>query len=1815
MANITRIKNNQITDANVVAFAKLQSGTITGNLFAPSVTINSNVTITGNLTLTGTTDSISATNTYVNDPLVVFNNGFNGTPSYDIGILVNRNLSSLPGYGAVNTAWIWEETSQSFQGIATTEVGTTQGQLNNSGYANLRIGNITACSINTTTSITSTGGGTFNGPTQINSTLGVTGIVSITNSTAATAPSTGALQVSGGAYVAGNVWVGGSQNVYLGVTPSTSTSTGVLVVSGGTGVAGNVIAGGQVQANNGLYSLSTFNGGYTDGIVVDYTSGLGRISVGGGDGVNIYNGGVANTALLQISSAGVVTVPATTTSSAYTNGALVVSGGAGFNGNINANGNVFIPSLAYYGFSSIAGTGMYTDGSYLRFAKSGSDAFIINNTGPFSLQQHQFINGSASAPAIVDSSWGSSGFYFPASGVVGIATGSSQVAAFNASSTPTTSTTTGAFVLTGGAGISGNLYVGGITNITGATTLTTVTVGGAQALAIGNVTPGTGNFTYLQGTNFSSGNAVVTGGDIENTPIGTTIPSTAKFTTATTGGLQAVAIGNVTPGTGNFTTLQGTNFSSGNAVITGGSVNASPVGNATPSTGAFTTLSASTSATFNTSGLVSLAPTGTGTVTINPNTLGSIDNMAIGATTPSTAKFTTTTVTGILTAQTANQNVLLGAASGSGVTTIASGATGTLDNINIGATTPATGKFTTLQSTGTTTLALTTAAAINSTPIGNSTPSTAAFTTLTASGATTVTNGTASTSTSTGALVVTGGVGVGGDVWIAGNLNVQGVGTTTTVNREIITSTEVVGGVLTANSGTASTSTTTGALLVSGGAGITGAVYAGSIQATPIGSTTASTAVFTTATTGGLQAVAIGNVTPGSGAFTTLTASGLTTITNATASTLPTNGALVVTGGVGIEGALNVAGTSSFAGNMSVGNVLVTGNINAAVGAVASYNGLFYGNAQTGFGALYAGLPSGYSIVPNELAQFTGNGNSYVQINTQNLSTGNQATTDWVATANNGTDTTYYVDLGIAGSNYNNANPNNSLGTSLFPNDAYLYAQGQTSSNGGNLVVGTSVAGTLVKVIAGGVNATNVIATYSATGLTVNQTTTSTSSSTGALQVAGGVGITGDLNVGGNFGVTGTFSTTNAQITGGAITSTPISGAVGSFTYLTATTGFSTSNVLISGGSINGTTLGATTPSTGVFTYLNATTGFSTANAWISGGNVVSTAITGTVATANVAMYANVGINANNNTFYPTFVGATSGNTAEYVNTSLTFNPSTGTLGATTFSGVGSFSTASTSGVFVASGNIVATASTLNNRFSTTTGALIVPNGGAAVAGNLSVGSGLFVGTAMTYAPANGLVAVGYNVNNYAQFAIQNANAGNNASTDIAAVANNGSDNDTYIDVGITSSAYSQSAYTLYGANDGYLVVAGNTTTGGGNLILNTYQANDIIFAAGGTQANNEVARITHGNVLLVKSTNNGAPAANVGALQVWGGASISSNVYLGGATTINGSQTVGNDVIVRGHTDSTLIWGRPGTTYDQVVIGGSATTGTLTQFAKLAINSVDSMIVPVGTSAQRPSNLGGTDVAGMLRFNTTTGSVEWFNGSTWFTAGTTFTIIVDQQFNGDGSTVGFTLSKSATTAGVLISINGVVQIPTLAYAVAGTTLTFTEAPQVGDVIDVRILTTQATVNSLSSATGSTEVLLDQTVGDNTIRFITNNTEAIDIDPNGNFVQKVAGRVNATPSITVGTSSTPLDAWSASTYKVAKYLVSAHNAGNTVFTALEALVVTDGASTVNITSYNTVNAGGSTQVSLTAAIAGGQVTVSATGVGAGTVVKFDRIYM
>jgi hypothetical protein len=64
----------------------------------------------------------------------------------------------------------------------------------------------------------------------------------------------------------------------------------------------------------------------------------------------------------------------------------------------------------------------------------------------------------------------------------------------------------------------------------------------------------------------------------------------------------------------------------------------------------------------------------------------------------------------------------------------------------------------------------------------------------------------------------------------------------------------------------------------------------------------------------------------------------------------------------------------------------------------------------------------------------------------------------------------------------------------------------------------------------------------------------------------------------------------------------------------------------------------------------------------------------------------------------------------------------------------------------------------------------------------------------------------------------------------------------------------------------------------------------------------------------------------------------------------------------------------------------------------------------------------------------------------------------VTRTYTGDGSTTGFTVTSGTTVNDVLVTENGILQVPTTDYTIAGTTLTFTTAPANGVTIQIREL-------------------------------------------------------------------------------------------------------------------------------------------------------------
>lgn len=149
---------------------------------------------------------------------------------------------------------------------------------------------------------------------------------------------------------------------------------------------------------------------------------------------------------------------------------------------------------------------------------------------------------------------------------------------------------------------------------------------------------------------------------------------------------------------GTISDLSVTNTLTANPAITG-SINNVIIGATTPSSGTFNGLTALSTVNFNPPNAnITISPTGTGTVVINPAVTGSINNVAIGATTPAPATFTTLTATGNVTFDGNNANITI-SPTGAGVLTINPTTTGNINNVNVGAAIPLSAKFTAVQMT------------------------------------------------------------------------------------------------------------------------------------------------------------------------------------------------------------------------------------------------------------------------------------------------------------------------------------------------------------------------------------------------------------------------------------------------------------------------------------------------------------------------------------------------------------------------------------------------------------------------------------------------------------------------------------------------------------------------------------------------------------------------------------------------------------------------------------------------------------------------------------------------------------------------------------------------------------------------------------------------------------------------------------------------------------------------------------------------------------------------------------------------------------
>ncbi len=455
-----------------------------------------------------------------------------------------------------------------------------------------------------------------------------------------------------------------------------------------------------------------------------------------------------------------------------------------------------------------------------------------------------------------------------------------------------TSTSSGALVVQGGAGIGGNVFLGGTLRCAGAVTLTSTTVSTSVGSGSLILSGGAG----IAGSTFMS-TLTVTTACVVPTPTTSTNPATKGYVDD----LVSIAGQGLTKSANTFVVNAALSHVTSLGVLSSLSVAGSASLTNVAISGAMTIPTPTSDSHAATKGYVdgSISTAGQGLSKVG--TALSVNATLSHVTTVGT--LTTLGVSGLsnLTGALAVTNTAASTSSATGAVTVSGGlgvaGTSSLTNVTIsGAVTiptptsdshAATKGYVdgSISTAGQGLSKVGTALSVNATLSHVTTVGT--LTTLGVSGSSTlsgqlsITNTTASISSGTGALTVSGGAGFSGAVNLASTLGVTGQS-----NLGVVRTT----GTVTVANTTTSTSASTGALTVSGGAGVTGAVNVGST----LGVT-------------GQSSLGVVQMT------------GVVTVANTTASTSASTGALSVSGGLGVQGSANVGGTVNVTGAVGVG--------------------------------------------------------------------------------------------------------------------------------------------------------------------------------------------------------------------------------------------------------------------------------------------------------------------------------------------------------------------------------------------------------------------------------------------------------------------------------------------------------------------------------------------------------------------------------------------------------------------------------------------------------------------------------------------------------------------------------------------------------------------------------------------------------------------------------------------------------------------------------------------------------------------------------
>lgn len=174
-----------------------------------------------------------------------------------------------------------------------------------------------------------------------------------------------------------------------------------LNTSGNINTSGTVNVTGAIMSNNGVLAGGTWTPTFSDGVVIDYVNNNGRVSVGSGDSLTIYTGGVGTTTMMNISSTGANIVGVTYTGNANAN-VSAWSGSYQLFSTQNAN------TYGSVGVQNRYGPGANASADFVAISDDGNDTTFyidmgINNSGandavyPALTKRDSYVIGSGNA--------------------------------------------------------------------------------------------------------------------------------------------------------------------------------------------------------------------------------------------------------------------------------------------------------------------------------------------------------------------------------------------------------------------------------------------------------------------------------------------------------------------------------------------------------------------------------------------------------------------------------------------------------------------------------------------------------------------------------------------------------------------------------------------------------------------------------------------------------------------------------------------------------------------------------------------------------------------------------------------------------------------------------------------------------------------------------------------------------------------------------------------------------------------------------------------------------------------------------------------------------------------------------------------------------------------------------------------------------------------------------------------------------------------------------------------------------------------------